>query len=197
MNKLYAVCYPIVWLVFRIFRPWKVVGDTRLPEGGALICANHSGLSDPLYVLLALGSRQQSRVMAKAELMNVPVLGFILKKAGVFGIDRGKADVQAIKTAMKVLKNGERLLLFPEGTRVAEGAEGNAHPGAAMLAVRTGVPLVPVYVPRTKKWFRAATLVFGQPYLPTYEGGKATPEDYERITSELMERIYSLKGRTE
>ena len=194
-NKLYTVCYPIVWLVFKIFRPWRIVGDAKLPEGGVLICGNHSGLSDPLYVLLATGNYQQCRVMAKAELMRVPVLGFILKKAGVFGIDRGKADIQAIKTAMTALKNGERLLLFPEGTRVKEGEEGNAHPGAAMLATRTGVPIVPVYIPRKKTWFKPITLVFGEPYIPAFEGRKATPEDYERITAELMEKIYSLKGR--
>ena len=98
---------------------------------------------------------------------------------------------------MKILKNGERLLLFPEGTRVEEGAEGNARSGAAMLATRTGVPVVPVYIPRKKNWFRKTTLVFGEPYIPTFEGRKATAEDYERIGAELMERIYSLKGRTQ
>jgi len=197
MNKLYTLVYVVIWLAYKIVHPWQALGNTQMPEGGVLICGNHSTLSDPLYVLLALGNRQQTRVMAKAELMRIPVLGFLLKKAGVFGIDRGKADVQAIKTAMKILKNGERLLLFPEGTRVEAGAEGNARSGAAMLATRTGVPVVPVYIPRKKNWFRKTTLVFGEPYIPTFEGRKATAEDYERIGAELMERIYSLKGRTQ
>lgn len=197
MNKLYTLVYVVIWLVYKIVHPWQALGNTKMPEGGVLICGNHSTLSDPLYVLLALGNHQQTRVMAKAELMRVPVLGFLLKKAGVFGIDRGKADVQAIKTAMKILRNGERLLLFPEGTRVEEGAEGSARSGAAMLATRTGVPVVPVYIPRKKNWFRKTTLVFGEPYIPTFEGRKATAEDYERIGAELMERIYSLKGRTQ
>ena len=197
MNKLYTVVYAVVWLVFKIVHPWRVLGNAKMPEGGVLICGNHTTLSDPLYILLALGNHQQTRVMAKAELMRVPVLGFLLKKAGVFGIDRGKADVQAIKTAMKILRNGDRLLLFPEGTRVAEGAEGGARSGAAMLATRTGVPVVPVYVPRKKKWFRKTTLVFGEPFVPEFEGRKATAEDYERIGAELMERICSLKGQAE
>ena len=195
MNKVYTVVYSILWPVFKVLLPSKVIGNTKMPEGGVLICGNHSSLTDPLYVLFSLGNKQQSRVMAKAELMKVPVLGFLLKKAGIFGIDRGKADVQAIKTAIKALKGGERLLLFPEGTRVAEGKEGNAHSGAAMLAIRTGVPIVPVYIPRKKTWFRPITLVFGQPYFPDFAGQKATPEDYERITADLMERIYSLKGQ--
>lgn len=197
MNKWYTVIYSIVWLAFKIVHPWRAVGNTRMPEGGVLICANHTTLSDPLFILLCMKNDQQSRVMAKAELMRVPVLGFLLKKAGIFGVERGKADIQAIKTAMKALKNGERLLLFPEGTRVAEGEEGGGHTGAAMLATRTGVPIVPVYVPRKKKWFRKSTLVFGEPYVPAFEGRKATAEDYERISEDLMERIYALKGQAE
>ena len=98
---------------------------------------------------------------------------------------------------MKILKNGERLLLFPEGTRVEEGREGEGHTGAAMLATRTGVPVVPIYIPRKKTWFKSITLVFGEPYVPVFEGKKPSPEDYERISKELMDRIYGLKGQTE
>jgi len=197
MNKFYTVVYCVVWVVFRLFRPWRIKGNNRLPEGGVLLCGNHTSMSDPLYVLLAIGPKQQSHVMAKAELMRIPVLGWVLAKAGVFGIERGKADVQAIKTAMKILKSGKRLLLFPEGTRVKEEREGEGHTGAAMLATRTGVPIVPVYIPRKKTWFRSITLVFGEPYVPAFEGKKPSPEDYERISEELMDRIYKLKGQAE
>ena len=192
-NKVYSLVYRVIAIAFAIVHPWRAKGNTQMPEGGVLICGNHSTLSDPLFVALCLSNRQQCRIMAKIELMRIPVLGFILKKAGVIGVDRGKADVQAIKTAMKALKDGQRLLIFPEGTRVEEGNEGNAHTGAAMLATRTGVPIVPVYIPRKKNWFKKTTLVFGEPYQPTFEGRKPTPEDYERISGELMARIYALE----
>lgn len=193
MNKVYAVLYPIIWLFFGIFHPWRVVGNRKTPEGGVLLCGNHTTASDPIFVVMALGHRQQTRVLAKAELMRIPVLGWILKLAGIISVDRGKADVRAIKEAMKALKNGERLLLFPEGSRVEEGTEREAQTGAAMLATRTGAPILPIYIPRKKKWFRRTTLVFGEPYTPTFEGKKPTPEDYERISAELMERIGALK----
>lgn len=193
MNKVYAVLYAVFWLVFKIVHPWKVVGNCQTPEGGVLICGNHTTISDPFYVALALGGKQQTRVMAKKELMRIPVLGFLLEKAGVIGIERGKADVSAIKTAMKALKNGERLLIFPEGTRVQEGAEGDAHSGVAMLATKTGASILPVYIPRKKKWFRKTTIVFGEPYQPQFEGRRATPEDYKRISNDLMERIFTLE----
>lgn len=193
MNKVYAVVYAVIWTVFKVIHPWKIIGSRKTPESGVLICGNHTSMSDPFFVAFGLGSKQQARIMAKIELMRIPVLGFILKKAGVIGVDRGKADITAIKTAMKALKNGERVLIFPEGTRVQEGAEGDAHSGAAMLATRTGVPILPVYIPRKKKWFKKTTIVFGELYQPEFEGRRATPEDYKRISSELMERIFALE----
>lgn len=195
-NKWYAVLYGIVWFFFSLVHPIRAVGRENLPrEGGALLCGNHTCMSDPLCVVFAVGRRPQLRVMAKIELMRIPVLGFILKKVGVIGVDRGKADVGAIKESLKALKGGEKLLLFPEGTRVAEGEDGSAHNGAAMLATRTGVPVVPVYIPRKKKWFRRTTVVIGKPYTPSFEGRRPTPEDYARIGGEIMGRIDGLKER--
>lgn len=196
MNKVYAVLYPILFFFFSIVHPNRCIGRKNLPEGGALLCGNHTTMSDPIYVVCAVGHRPQCRVMAKAELMKIPVLGWLLKKAGIIGVSRGKADVGAIKEAMRALKNGEKLLMFPEGTRVEEGGEGAAHAGAAMLAARTGVPVMPIYIPRKKRWFRRTTIVFGEPYYPDFPGKRPTPEDYARISAELMERIYALKERS-
>lgn len=191
-NKLYAVIYPIVWVFMKIFHPWKSVGAENIPEGGALLCGNHTSVGDPVYVVLAMGWKRQTRVMAKDEIMHWPILGPILKRAGVIGIKRGKADVGAIKECMRVLKNGERLMLFPEGTRVREGKTSEAHTGAAMFAARTGVPLLPVYISPKKKLFRKTWVIFGQPYHPEYEGRKPTPDDYQRIADDLMARIRAL-----
>lgn len=193
MNKWYSVLYAIIWFFFSFFHPIRCIGRSNLPEGGALLCGNHTTASDPFCVVFAVGRKTQCRVMAKEELMKIPVLGWLLKKAGIIGVARGKADVGAIKTAMKALKNGEKLLMFPEGTRVEEGSEGNAHTGAAMLATRTGVPIVPLYIPRKKNWFRRTPVVMGESYHPRYEGRKPTPEDYEAIAADLMKRIYALE----
>lgn len=196
MNKLYSFAYRLLWVAFKLVHPWEVVGNCKTPEGGVLLCGNHTTMSDPLYVALALGRTQQTRVMAKQELMRIPLLGTLLKKLGVIGVDRGKADITAIKAALKALKNGERLLIFPEGTRVEEGAEADAHSGAAMLAVKTNVPILPIYIPRKKNWFRKTTLVFGEPYRPQLAGERATPEDYKRISADLMQRILALGEQT-
>ena len=144
MTKMYAIIYPLIWIFMKIFHPWKAIGLENMPVGAALLCGNHTTAGDPVYVVCCLGWRRQVHVMAKEEIMKWPVVGFILKKAGIFGVKRGKADVAALKEAMRVLKGGERLLIFPEGTRVKEGETSEAHTGAAMFSTRTGSPLVHV-----------------------------------------------------
>lgn len=195
MNKVYAVLYPLVWIYMKLLHPWKAVGLEHVPEGAALLCGNHSTLGDPLYVVCCLGWRRQVHVMAKEEIMNWPVIGFLLKKAGIFGVKRGKADVGALKEAMRILRGDEKLLMFPQGTRVKEGEDSEARTGAAMFATRTGAPIVPIYIPRKKRRFRRTTIVFGEAYHPEFEGRKPTPEDYQRIADDLMERIRALEGQ--
>ena len=147
-DRFFYVLYTVLWPIFNLIHPVKAIGRENIPEGAALICPNHTRASDPFFVLFAFKRKHIMRAMAKAELMRVPVIGWLLGKAGVFGVERGSADINAVKTALRVLKDGYKLLLFPEGTRVAEGQEEEheAKTGAAMLAVRTGVPIVPVYL---------------------------------------------------
>lgn len=194
MQRWYTLLYSLVYPFFNLVHPSRVVGRENIPEGGALICANHTRASDPLFIVFAFGLKNRVCAMAKAELMRVPVIGFVLKKAGVFGVERGKADIGAIKTAMKRLKSGEKMIMFPEGTRIEEEAqEHEAKTGVAMLALRTGVPIVPIYIPGKKTWFGRTPVVIGQPYHPEApEGRKPTQEDYRAIAEDLMERIWAL-----
>ena len=194
-NKVYAVIYPLVWIFMRLFHPWRAVGTENIPEGAAVICGNHTTLGDPLYVVCAMGGRRQTHVMAKAEIMRWPVIGFILKKAGIIGVNRGKSDMAAVKECLKVLRGGEKLLMFPEGTRVKEGETSEVRTGAAMLATRTGSPLVPVYIQPKKRRFRKTTVVFGQPYTPEFEGRKPSAGDYQRIADDLLGRVRALGER--
>lgn len=132
------------------------------------------------------------RAMAKIQIMRVPFIGWILSKAGVFGVDRGHADMKAVKTALKFLKDGNKLLMFPEGTRVHQGEDVEAKTGAAMFAARTGVPLLPVYIQPEKKLFRRNDVVIGEPFRPQFAGRKPTADELDAITHELMDRIHKL-----
>ena len=190
---MYLLAYIVVWPFFRLLKPTLCINKKNIPEGGALFCANHTRMSDPVFIAFAMGLRHPIHVMAKEEIMHWPILGWVLKKAGIFGVRRGQADVAAIKTAMKYLKDGDRLLMFPEGTRHQDGDFGDAKTGAAMLALRTGVPIVPIYVPAEKRWFRWNQVVIGEAYYPQSSGKRATPEEYHAIAEDLMERIEALQ----
>ena len=191
-DRWFHFLYAVIWPVFNLFRPVHAVGRENIPEGPVVICPNHTSMGDPFYAAFAFGWKFPMRAIAKIEIMRVPFVGWILGKAGVFGIDRGNADMKAVKTALKVLKDGNKLLLFPEGTRVHEGEDVAAKTGAAMFATRTGTPLLPVYIPRKKKWFSRNVVVIGEPYQPVFAGRKPTSEELDTITADLMARVRKL-----
>ena len=91
MNIIYFLAYLVLWPVFRIFKPTKCINKQNFPQGGALLCANHTRMSDPLFVAYALGLKHQIHVMAKEEVMHWPIIGWILKHGGIFGARRTSA----------------------------------------------------------------------------------------------------------
>lgn len=192
--RMFHFLYLIIWPFFNLCHPVRVIGRERIPEGPALVCPNHSTIGDPFYVVFAFGYRFPMWAMAKIQIMRVPVIGFLLSKAGVFGVDRGHSDIKAVKTALRCLKEGNKLLIFPEGTRVEEGENVEAKGGAALFATRTGVPIIPVYVPTHKPWFRPVTVVIGEPYHPQIAGRRPTNAESHAISKDLMERIHRLGG---
>ena len=191
-ETVFGILYTILWPVFKFVYPVKAIGRENIPEGSVVICPNHTSAIDPLYVVFAFGRKYPMWAMAKQEVMKWPVVGWILGKAGVFGVDRGNADLKAAKTALRCLKENRKLLMFPEGTRVQEGENVEAKAGAALFATRTGSPLLPVYIPAKKKLFRPTTVVIGKPYYPQIAGRKATTEELQAIAADLMERVHAL-----
>ena len=191
-QRTFRLIYLLLWLPVKLLFPVRVQNRERVPEGAMVLCAPHSSMIDPVLLMMALGIRRFPRFMAKQELFEKPLLGGILRGMGVFPVNRGKADMQAIRTALGILKNGGILGIFPEGTRVHTEETGSARGGAIMLASHTGAPLVPVWLTRNKKPFRRVNVVFGEPYsLPKLPSGG---DSYRPYADELMERIGALKG---
>lgn len=192
MTGFYLFAYTIAAPLIRLLFPHRVVGLENLPEGGALLCANHASGWDPIIIALNLPRDSRLTVMAKDSLFRIPLLGFFLKKLGIFPVKRGGNDLTAMKTAMKVLGGGNRLLVFPEGTRVEEQGEVEAKGGVTMMATRTGVPMVPIYCGGKHKFLRKTTIVFGKPYMPVIAGRRPTPDENRAIAREILDRIYAL-----
>lgn len=189
--KILAV---IVRAALFVWHPvFRVVGrENYKPEGNLMICANHSGMADPIWIFFALKMPHVPRIMAKKEVMAVPVLGWFLRMLGVIGVDRDQADLQAIKTGLRCLHDGQQMMIFPEGTRVRKGQKVTAKRGAVTLAVRTGTPILPVYLTPQRKPFSPLKCVIGEPYFPDVEGKRATDEQLYRFSDELLEKIYAL-----
>ena len=192
MTDFYRIVYRLVAPIIRLLFPHRVVGLENLPEDGALLCANHVSAWDPFLIAVSLPVDSRLVVMAKDELFHIPVVGFLLRKLGIFPVKRGGNDLGAMKTAIRSLNEGKRLLVFPEGTRVDSEGEVEAKGGVAVMATRTRTPMVPVYCGEKHKFLRRTTIVFGEPYSPAIAGRRATAEESRHAAEEILRRIYAL-----
>jgi len=149
------------WLLW-VVGPVSVEGLEHVPRTGPmLVVANHCSNLDPPTVGWAVGHRTGRVVhfMAKEEMRSWPVAGWLARDAGVIFVRRGAGDRSAQRFALATLEQGEALGLFPEGTRSRDGRLAEGRAGAALLAMRTGVPIVPVGVAGTQHIFRDRRLI--------------------------------------
>ena len=188
--------YHFLWWVVRIamffWHPvFRVTGRENVPAGACVLCGNHVGMADPIWTIFAVGKRRFFRIMAKEQLLHLPLLGRFLRWIGLIGVKRGESDVSSVRTALKALKDGEKLLIYPEGTRARNGRL-PGKTGAVLLAQRAGVPVVPLYIQRKRRPFSAICMVIGQPYEITFAQRRATAEELRQATDDLMDRIYAM-----
>lgn len=193
VDRCYGRAYAFFRPPFRFLFPFRRIHAERIPDQCVLICPNHFSDLDPLTVCFALPKNSSIRIMAKQELLDAPILGRFMRRWGIFGVKRGNSDVGAIKTALRHLKSGHKLLMFPEGTRVKEGQDNDGKTGAIMLAVRTGTPILPCYCEKRKRPFQRTAIVFGEPYRVETGEKKATAKEYKICAEDLIQRIYALK----
>lgn len=194
-GAVYIILYAAVRIAFFLWHPvFHVKGREHVPVNGRLlICPNHCGMADPFWVALALRYNHLPRIMAKKELMDKPVLGSLLKKLGIIGVDREIADVHAVKEGLRALREEQQLMIFPEGTRVRDRSKSVPKRGAVTLAARTETPILPVYVtPRAYPW-QPVTVVIGEPYHVVFAGRRATDEELGFAAETLMQKIYALE----
>lgn len=191
-NLFYRRLHRLLAPVIRFLFPLDVRGKEHLTDEAVVLCPNHTNGWDPILLACALRYDTPLRFMAKKQLMEVPFIGWLAAKMGAFGVDRGNSDIGAIKTAIRSLREGWKLMIFPEGTRVKEGEEVDAKGGAAMIAIRAGVPMQPVYIAAEKRMFRKTKIVFGPAYTPVYSGRKGTAEEYQTNVDEIMRQIKEL-----
>jgi 1-acyl-sn-glycerol-3-phosphate acyltransferase len=189
--------------LYRALGGWKVYGRENVPlTGGALIASNHVSFLDP--PTLGAGLPRRTYYFAKKELFEIPIFGSIIRKCYAFPVEREVGDREAVRNAIKLVQDGELLIIFPEGGRSPDGTLKEGGVGAALIASRGGVPIVPSAVRGTniamplhaKRLHRAKlSVAFGEPIVPP--GERMTKVELQAMTDELMTRIAALQADLE
>jgi len=180
-----------------IFKLWRmrVFGAANVPKTGPVIVAcNHVSYFDP--PLLGTACPRRIRYMAKAELFKMSVLGPLITAFGAYPVERSGTPMAAVRRSVEVLRRGEVIGIFPEGTRNLDGTV-QAHEGVALLASLGKSPVVPAAVAGTREAgrFRRFEVIFGRP-LSLPADRKATREDLANFTEQVMQAIRKLPETT-
>lgn len=186
---LKPICHFLALALYRV----KKVGEENVPkEGGYILCGNHIHALDGPALVATM--KRKVRFMVKKEMLENKLLKWFAKDVfGAFPVDRGKRDIESIKTALKVIKDGDILGIFPEGTRNGMKKNTTIKNGAAYLAVRTGAKVIPVGIQGNFKPFSKVTLNFGKPLdFSEYRSKTPEKEDLEKISEIIMNNIIQL-----
>jgi 1-acyl-sn-glycerol-3-phosphate acyltransferase len=184
----------VLWVVGR----WHVEGRDNVPADGALIVvSNHLNNTDP-PILAAGVARRRIRFMAKIELYKYP-FGVVPRLYGAFPVRRLEADMGALLNAERILKNGGVLGMFPEGTRSRARTLGTPHPGTALIALRTGAPILPCAITGTEQLHKPLTYLrkprvrirIGQPFV-VEKVRRPTEADVSALTRRIFDEIAAL-----
>ena len=192
----YKVFRIICRFVFKIIFRTKVIGAENIPKDGAFIlAANHVSNWDPPF--LGTFIERIVNYMGKEELFINPIMAMICRGLHVFPVKRGAADKNAIKNAVKILKAGDCLGLFPEGTRSKTGKIGKAESGVSLIAAMTKSPIIPAAIVNTEKIFShevkfpRLAVVYGKPM--NFSGNAKDKEELHNFAQSIMAEVSKLK----
>jgi len=189
----YSLLRRLAIIIFKVFFAVKIRGKENVPlKGGVILASNHLSYFDP--IVLGLLTPRKINFMAKEELFENFLFRLLITKLGAFPVKRERVDKTVYQKVLDLLKKGELLVLFPEGTRSWEGKLGRLQQGTARIALRANVPLVPVIIqgtekvlPRGKKMIRLAKIEarIGEPL----RGKKSKKEDVKTSIERLHKKL--------
>ncbi|AZN40698.1 lysophospholipid acyltransferase family protein [Paenibacillus albus] len=187
---IYNICRGLLRIIYAVCFRFEATGLENIPaEGPVVLCSNHISLFDPPTV----GTKVNRKVhyMAKAELFEVPLFGKFIRTLGAFPVKRGGVSKDAIRNAINLLKEGNVMGIFPEGTRSA-GDNSAGKKGAAMIALRSGAVVIPVAIIGRYRLFRKMRIKYGKPIDMTAFIQDSSSDVLERVTDTIMARIRAM-----
>jgi 1-acyl-sn-glycerol-3-phosphate acyltransferase len=191
-QPFYAFSRGLCKILTRAIYGFRSLNAENVPATGPVIVAcNHVSYLDP--VVLGIGFLRPVTYLAKKELFAIPVLGPIIVGLGVYPLDREAGGVAAVRAALRALKDGRCVGIFPEGTRNLTG-EVQGKGGAALLGALSGAPVVPAAISGTRRArpFHPIRVIYGEP-IHVERKRKADGDDLEKWTEEIMRRIRALE----
>ena len=199
-SGLYKVVKFLLTYPLRFLCNMRVRGTENEPttdQGAYLVIANHRTWADPIYLCCVL-KHGQPHFMAKKELFKIPLLNLLIRALGAYPVNRGGADVGAIKHTIEMLKAGVCVGMFPQGHRYnkVDPRKTPVKTGAAMIALKAGVPVLPVFikVKNNKHFFLCRKeVIVGKPIsIEEMNYDPEAPGEYQRVADYLFERVCEL-----
>lgn len=189
LNFLRVLIIPVYFLL----RPFRFYGNRKVKDGAYIYISNHYGMLDPVYT--AATTWEGIHYVAKRQAFETPVLGPIMKKVKAISVNRDGNDVRGLLDCFKCLKNGEKICIYPEGTRNKTGGEMLPfRPGAATMAIKTKTPILPVVVYNKPRFFRCTHILMGEPFeLSEYYDRKLSEEEIKEVDDALRDHMIGMK----
>lgn len=189
---LYKFLVSVVVPVFRLFFRVRITGKENMPEGASVVCANHTSMLDPFFAVMLFDKADLPVFMGKIELFRIPVIGALLRKIEAIPVDRGSTSMSTLRDSINHLKNGRKVVIFPEGTRVSGEADvAGAKTGAAMIGCRAGVSMLPVFISGRKRLFGRVDVIVGKPVQTgSFEGSGSVK--YKAVVEKVFGDILAL-----
>ena len=192
-DAVWAVGRLTIGTAVKLVAPLRVYGADRVPaQGGLVVASNHFSWIDP--PALGAASPRTLYFMAKVEAHRVPGLGQLMRSFGAFPVRRGESDRDAVRTMRGIVRDGNALGMFAEGTRQRSGVPGPVQAGAAMVAINEDAPLVPVAINGSHEWrlgnFRPVSVAFGEPL--RFDGLPRGGRGYKEASLEIERKVREL-----
>lgn len=189
LNFLRVIVIPIYWL----FKPFRFYGNRKVKDGACVYVCNHYGLFDAVFP--AATTWEGIHYLAKKENFEAPILGWLLGRVKAICANRDGNDVRAILDCFKCLKNGEKICIFPEGTRNKTEAEMLPfHHGAAAIAIKCKAPILPIMMYKRPRFFRRTHVLIGEPFeLTEYYDRKLTEADFVEADNKIRDIMLDMR----
>lgn len=189
---MYKFLKAVMNFVYSIIHPYKLIGKEKVKDGACVLIGNHYRLWDIVH--MACTTKEKVHFITKKELYKNKFLAYLCNKVEAIPVSRDGNDAKAIMTALRYLKKGEKISMFPEGTRNRTDAELlPLKGGAAIFAIKAKVPVYPVMSIGKTRYFRKTPIVVGDPIdLSEFYDIKMSQEDYEKAENIIREKMLAV-----